>query len=171
VSIGAVRPEIQRLLDVTSETLNLAIRAMERCRYWSEVASMMERFVKSQGYYVVEKFVGHGIGREMHEDPQVPNFVSQALREHDIQLEPGVVLAIEPMVAVGTKEVRTLHDGWTVETRGPARADLPGRLRAPLTRPARRPARPPGIVRPSEIYFRVEGRSTLAFRGLAGYLG
>jgi methionyl aminopeptidase len=117
LAIGEVRPEIQKLLDVTSETLNLAIRAMARCRYWSEVASLMERFVKSQGYYVVEKFVGHGIGQDMHEEPQVPNFVSQSLRQHDIRLEPGVVLAIEPMVAIGTKEVRTLNDGWTVETK------------------------------------------------------
>jgi methionyl aminopeptidase len=77
----------------------------------------MERFVKSQGMYVVEKFVGHGIGQNMHEEPQVPNFVSVALRQHDIKLEPGIVLAIEPMVALGTKEVRTLSDGWTVETK------------------------------------------------------
>ena len=117
LAIGAVRPEIQKLLDVTSETLNLAIRAMARCRSWSEVASLMERYVKSQGMYVVEKFVGHGIGQDMHEEPQVPNFVSKSLRKHDIKLEPGVVLAIEPMVALGTKDVRTLDDGWTVETK------------------------------------------------------
>jgi methionyl aminopeptidase len=117
LAIGAVRPEIQKLLDVTSETLSLAIRAMSRCRYWSEVASLMERFVKSQGLYVVEQFVGHGIGQDMHEDPQVPNFVSYSLRKHDIKLEPGIVLAIEPMVALGTKDVRTLSDGWTVETK------------------------------------------------------
>jgi methionyl aminopeptidase len=117
VSIGAVRPEIKKLLDVTTETLELAIRAMSRCRTWSEVASLMERYVKSQGMYVVEKFVGHGIGQDMHEEPQVPNFVSKALRKNDIRLEPGLVLAIEPMVALGTKEVRTLDDGWTVETK------------------------------------------------------
>jgi methionyl aminopeptidase len=115
--IGMVRPELKRLLDVTAETLNLAIRAMGRCRYWSEVAGLMERFVKSQGMYVVEKFVGHGIGQDMHEDPQVPNFVSKALRKDDIRLEPGLVLAVEPMVALGTKDVRTLDDGWTVETK------------------------------------------------------
>jgi methionyl aminopeptidase len=115
--IGTIRPEHQRLLEVTSETLDLAIRAMGRCRYWSEVASLMERFVKSQGMFVVEKFVGHGIGQEMHEDPQVPNFVSKALRKNDIRLEPGLVLAIEPMVALGTKDVRTLDDFWTVETK------------------------------------------------------
>ncbi len=115
--IGTVRSEVQKLLDVTSETLNLAIRAMARCKTWLEVASLMERYVKSQGLYVVEKFVGHGIGQTMHEDPQVPNFASTALRQHDIKLEPGLVLAIEPMVALGTKEVRTLSDGWTVETK------------------------------------------------------
>jgi methionyl aminopeptidase len=117
LAIGAVRPEVQKLLDVTSETLNLSIRAMSRCSSWLEVASLMERFVKSQGLYVIEKFVGHGIGQTMHEEPQVPNFVSPSLRKFDIKLEPGVVLAIEPMVALGTKEVRTLNDGWTVETK------------------------------------------------------
>jgi len=115
--IGEVRPEVQKLLDVTSQTLDLAIRAMARCQYWSEVASLMEQFVKSQGMFVVEKFVGHGIGQNMHEEPQVPNFVSKALRKNDIRLEPGLVLAIEPMVALGTKDVRTLDDGWTVETK------------------------------------------------------
>jgi methionyl aminopeptidase len=115
--IGAIRPEIQKLLDVTQETLKLSISAMGRCRYWSEVASLMERYVKSQGMYVVEKFVGHGIGRDMHEEPQVPNFVSKALRKNDIRIEPGLVLAIEPMVSLGTKDVRTLDDGWTVETK------------------------------------------------------
>ncbi len=115
--IGAVAPDVQKLLDVTGETLDLAIRAMARCRLWSEVAGLMERYVKSQGLYVVEQFVGHGIGREMHEDPQVPNFVSRSLRLHDIRLEPGIVLAIEPMVSLGTKDVRTLGDGWTVETK------------------------------------------------------
>lgn len=115
--IGTVRPEHQKLLDVTLQTLELAIRAMGRCRYWSEVAALMEQYVKSQHMFVIEKFVGHGIGREMHEEPQVPNFVSKVLRQHDIRLEPGVVLAVEPMVALGTKDVRTLSDGWTVETK------------------------------------------------------
>jgi methionyl aminopeptidase len=117
LAIGPVHPDVQRLLTVTSETLNLAIRAMERCRLWSEVASLMERFVKSQGMYVIEKFVGHGIGQQMHEEPQVPNFISKALKKNDIVLEPGIVLAIEPMVALGTKEVRTIDDWWTVETK------------------------------------------------------
>ncbi len=115
--IGKVSPEVDKLLTVTAETLALAIRAMGRCRYWSEVASLMEQYVKSQGFFVVEKFVGHGIGQEMHEEPQVPNFVSKSLRKNDIRLEPGLVLAVEPMVSMGTKDVRTLDDGWTVETK------------------------------------------------------
>lgn len=117
LAIGPVKPEIQKLLDVTSETLALAIRAMGRCRYWSEVASLMEKYVKSQGFYVVEKFVGHGIGQDMHEEPQVPNFMSKGLRKNDIRLEPGLVLAVEPMVSMGTKDVRVLGDSWTVETK------------------------------------------------------
>ena len=117
VAIGKVAPEIQHLLDVTSQTLDIAINAMSRCQTWYDVASLMERFVKSQNMFVIEKFVGHGIGQKMHEEPQVPNFVSQALRKKNILLEPGLVLAIEPMVALGTKNVETLGDHWTVVTK------------------------------------------------------
>src|SRR3974390_3084549 len=77
----------------------------------------MEQYVKGQWMSAIEKFVGHGIGQEMHEEPQVPNFVSKALRKNDILLEPGLVLAIEPMVALATKEVRPLDGVWTVETK------------------------------------------------------
>ena len=115
--IGVVTPEIQKLLEVTQQTLDLAIRAMSRARYWSEVAILMEQFVKSQRMYVVEQFVGHGIGQDMHEEPQVPNFISKELKKKDIRLEPGIVLAIEPMVALGTKDVKVLDDGWTVITK------------------------------------------------------
>lgn len=117
LAIGEVGPPVRKLLDVTEETLGLAVRAMARCRYWSEVASLMEKYVKSQGFYVVEKFVGHGIGQDMHEEPQVPNFVGKTLKKHDIRLEPGLVIAVEPMVSVGTKDVRVLKDDWTVETK------------------------------------------------------
>ncbi len=117
IAIGEVAPDVRKLLDVTQQTLELSIRAMARCTRWSEVAVLMEKYVKSQGMFVIEKFVGHGIGRDMHEEPQVPNFVSKALRKADIRLEPGVVLAIEPMVSLGTKNVDTLNDHWTVVTK------------------------------------------------------
>jgi len=77
----------------------------------------MEQHVKQAGFSCVEQFVGHGIGREMHEDPQVPNFLSSQLKRHDFRIEPGLVLAIEPMVNAGAKGVKILKDHWTVETR------------------------------------------------------
>jgi methionyl aminopeptidase len=115
--IGKVAPDVQRLLSVTEQTLNLAIQEMGRQRKWSQVAIQMEDYVHSHGYTLVEQFVGHGIGRQMHEEPQVPNFVSKQLKKNDFWLEEGLVIAIEPMVNVGTKDVRVLGDHWTVETK------------------------------------------------------
>ncbi|NLS92781.1 MAG: type I methionyl aminopeptidase [Planctomycetaceae bacterium] len=116
-TIGSIDPEIQRLVDVTRQTLDLAIDLMAKKTFWSDVAAEMERFVKHSGFSVVEAFVGHGIGREMHEDPQVPNFVSDQLRRNaDFRLVPGLVIAVEPMVNMGTKKVRTLRDHWTQVT-------------------------------------------------------
>ena len=115
--IGEVDPKIQRLLDVTEGVLNLAIDQMGKCSMWSEVAAQMETYVKDHGFSVVEAFVGHGIGREMHEDPQVPNFASRQLRRSgDFRLVPGLVIAVEPMVNMGTKRVRTQSDHWTQAT-------------------------------------------------------
>lgn len=112
--IGRVAPNVQRLLDVTRKVLELAIDLVDkRCR-WSQVAAEMEAYVKANKFSVVEAFVGHGIGREMHEDPQVPNFVSSQLRKGgDFRLVPGLVIAVEPMVNMGTKRVRTRADHWT----------------------------------------------------------
>ncbi len=104
-------------MEIGGETLNIAIRELGRCRWWSEVAEQMAGYVAQAGFSVVEEFVGHGIGQEMHEDPQVPNYVSSQLRKQDIRLEPGLVLAIEPMVNAGTKQTRICSDHWTVVTR------------------------------------------------------
>jgi len=115
--IGRIDLEARRLLDVTRGTLDLAIEMMGKRTYWSEVAGEMETYVKNHGFSVVESFVGHGIGGEMHEDPQVPNFVSDQLRRGaDFRLEPGLVIAVEPMVNIGTKKVRVLKDHWTQVT-------------------------------------------------------
>jgi methionyl aminopeptidase len=115
--VGQVRPEVQRLLDVTGQTLDLAIDLMGKRKWWSEVAAAMEAFVRQKGLTVVEQFVGHGIGRQMHEEPQVPNFVSDQLRRGgDFRLLPGLVIAVEPMVNLGTKRVKTRPDHWTQAT-------------------------------------------------------
>jgi len=113
-AVGKIASETQRLLDVTQRTLELAIELMGQKAWWSEVAAEMEAYVKGQGFSVVENFVGHGIGRQMHEDPQVPNFVSRHFKRNgDFRLVPGLVLAVEPMVNMGTKRVQTGADYWT----------------------------------------------------------
>jgi methionyl aminopeptidase len=112
--VGQIRPEVQTLLDVTQGTLELAIELMGKKSLWSEVASEMEKYVKDHGFSVVESFVGHGIGRQMHEDPQVPNYVNNHFRRNgDFRLVPGLILAVEPMVNMGGKEVQTGTDYWT----------------------------------------------------------
>lgn len=116
-AVGKIDPEVQRLLDVTKGVLDLAIDLMGKRSRWSEVAAEMGAFVRDAGFSVVESFVGHGIGREMHEDPQVPNFVSAQLRRNgDFVLERGLVIAVEPMVNMGTKHVKSLPDYWTQAT-------------------------------------------------------
>jgi len=115
--VGTVSSEVQRLLDCTSGVLALAIQLMGTRNRWSDVAQEMAHFVRDHGFSVVENFVGHGIGRKMHEDPQVPNFCSPAFRKnHDFEIEPGLVIAVEPMVNMGTKKVRVLADHWTQST-------------------------------------------------------
>ena len=116
-AIGEIDAVKKRLMKVGEENLWLAIEGVGRAKRWSEVADQMAKAVREAGFSVVEQFVGHGIGRNMHEDPQVPNFVSPDLLKHDFRLEPGLVLAIEPMVNAGTKDVRILKDYWTVETK------------------------------------------------------
>jgi methionyl aminopeptidase len=117
VPVGKISPIKQRVWEVAEETLQLAIREMGLQRKWSQVALRMQEHVVSQGFSVVEQFVGHGIGRTMHEEPQVPNFVSRSWMKNDFWLDEGIVIAVEPMVNEGTKHVRIMNDHWTVQTR------------------------------------------------------
>ena len=115
--VGNVSKEARDLVKCTRDVLNLAIKRLETARYWSEVARDMEKFVRGQGHSVVESFVGHGIGRTMHELPQVPNFVyTEFVKHEDFQIKPGLVIAVEPMVNAGGKRVRQLNDYWTIVT-------------------------------------------------------
>jgi len=106
-----------RLVQVGEEVLGIAVTELGRRKYWSEVASRMQQHAEAAGFSVVTQYVGHGIGRIMHENPQVRNFVSRDMRKHDFRLEEGLVLAEEPMVNMGRPEVQTLRDQWTVVTR------------------------------------------------------
>jgi methionyl aminopeptidase len=117
IPVGEVRPERRRLVEVAEQVLQIAIQEMGRRRWWSEVAVLMQRHAEDAGFSVVQQYVGHGIGRVMHENPQVPNFVSRDMRKHDFRLEEGLVLAVEPMVNMGRPDTRMLPDHWTVVTK------------------------------------------------------
>jgi methionyl aminopeptidase len=117
VMVGNVRPERRRLVEVAEQVLKISAEELGKRRWWSEVAGAMQRHAEAAGYHMVEQYVGHGIGRIMHENPQVPNYVSRDMRKHDFRLEPGLVLAVEPMVNMGKADTRVLADQWTVVTR------------------------------------------------------
>jgi methionyl aminopeptidase len=115
--VGTVAPDVKRMVDVTRNVLEMAIRMARPGQRWSHVARAMQTYVEGEGFSVVRDFVGHGIGRDMWEDPKVPNFVSPELEARDIMLAEGMVLAVEPMVNQGRPAVDTAQDGWTVLTR------------------------------------------------------
>ena len=106
----------QRLMEVGERSLQLGIEACVPGNRVSDIGRAIQVYVEAEGFYVVKEFVGHGIGTDLHEDPQVPNYVESKVFKPDPLLKPGMVLAIEPMVNVGTEKVKTLDDGWTVVT-------------------------------------------------------
>jgi methionyl aminopeptidase len=114
LAIGEVPAPVRRLLDVTRESLELAIEACRVGRWLSDVSHAVQAHVESHGLAVVRAFVGHGIGRALHEEPEVPNFGDAG---RGLRLRPGMVLAIEPMVTMGTPQVEVQDDGWTAVTR------------------------------------------------------
>lgn len=116
LGVGQVSPANVKLLDVTRKTLDLALRLIRPNVRWSEVARQMQRFVEGNGFSVVREFVGHGVGRSMHEDPKVANFVTAEQINNDFKLRPGMTFAVEPMVVAGRRDVRVLEDNWTVVT-------------------------------------------------------
>ena len=115
--VGEVARDVRHLVDVTRNALAMAIEMCRPGETWSTIAGAMQGYIEGEGFSVVREFVGHGIGSEMHEEPKVPNFVSRDLRMHDIVLAEGLVLAVEPMVNMGSAAVASGSDGWTVLTR------------------------------------------------------
>jgi methionyl aminopeptidase len=114
VPVGVIAPEAIRLMTICREALAKGIAAIEPGMRLSTLSGAIQKYAESQGCSVVRDYTGHGIGREMHEDPQIPNFVSGTIR--DVTLPEGCVLAIEPMVNAGGAAVRRLANGWTVVT-------------------------------------------------------
>lgn len=113
VPVGQVSAQAAQLISVTEEALRRAIAAAVVGKRLGDIGSAVQRFVESQGFSVVRNYVGHGIGRAMHEEPQVPNYGAP---ERGLQIKEGLCIAIEPMVNVGRPETRTLPDQWTVVT-------------------------------------------------------
>jgi methionyl aminopeptidase len=110
VPVGEIDEDAARLLRVTEESLNAGIAAVKPGNTLGDVGAAVQGVVEREGFSVVRDFVGHGIGSQMHEDPQVPNF---GQRGQGLRLKPGMVIAIEPMVNAGRPDVMVLGDGWT----------------------------------------------------------
>jgi methionyl aminopeptidase len=113
---GDVKPDWAKLVAVTRQSLELAVSMVRPGLRWSQVAAAMQEYVEGEGLSVVREFVGHGIGREMHEDPKVPNYSGRGTGGMDFDLVEGMVLAVEPMVNLGSEAVKVMSDGWTVCT-------------------------------------------------------
>jgi len=109
--VGRVSPKAQQLLAVTERALWEGIAQSRQGHWTGDISAAIQRYVESQGYNVVREYTGHGIGRSMHEDPQIPNFGRPRTGS---RLRPGMTFALEPMVIAGGWKTRTLDDGWTV---------------------------------------------------------
>ncbi len=112
VPVGAVTPAVQQLLKVTEDALYRGIAAARAGNRLQDIGRAVQQFVEAAGFSVVRHYGGHGVGRSMHEDPQVLNYVEPGYTNY--MLKPGMVIAIEPMVIMGKKETRVLADEWTV---------------------------------------------------------
>lgn len=112
-AVGAVSNEVQKLLDVTEQSLYAGLQLIKPDVRLYTISHAIQKVIEDAGYSVVREYVGHGIGADLHEEPQIPNY---GLPDRGPRLKPGMVLAIEPMVNIGERYVRTLEDNWTVVT-------------------------------------------------------
>jgi methionyl aminopeptidase len=115
IPVGKISEETERLLQVTRESLELAIQQVRAGNRLFDVCGTVERHVKANGFSVVREYVGHGIGTQLHEEPQVPNYVDR--KNENPRLKEGMVLAIEPMVNAGKPDARVRQDRWTAVTK------------------------------------------------------
>lgn len=113
LAVGGCGVAAQRLMDVTQQALQVGIEQAVAGNRVTDISRAVQNYVEGNGYSVVREFVGHGVGRSMHEEPQVPNFVDARSNQ---KLRPGMTIAIEPMVNAGRPDVKVLKDGWTVVT-------------------------------------------------------
>ena len=112
--VGDITDQDKKLIEITQEALYLGINEAVPGNYVSDIGHAIQKFVEPKGYSIVRELVGHGIGTNLHEDPQVPNYGDPGM---GVKLKEGMCLAIEPMINRGGKEVYTLDDGWTIKTK------------------------------------------------------
>ena len=112
-AVGAVSKEVQQLMDVTKQSFFEGIKMAKAGNHLYDISNAIDAYVSQFGYGIVRDLVGHGIGTQLHEDPQIPNF---AQKKRGLRLEPGMTLAIEPMINIGRADVEWLDDDWTVVT-------------------------------------------------------
>ena len=112
--VGEVKPEVKKLLKITKESLYEGIRHFKMGNRVGDLSAAIQNYCEKEGYGVVRELVGHGLGRKLHEDPEVPNFGKRGRGKLFVE---GMVIAIEPMINMGTKNVKQLKDGWTIVTR------------------------------------------------------
>ena len=111
VGVGDISAQARRLIEVTEKALDEGIAKMIPGNRSGDVSSAIQKYVEGQGYFVTREYTGHGVGRQMHEGPQVPNYGTQG---RGVLLRPGMTIALEPMVLIGTQKTRVLPDQWTV---------------------------------------------------------
>ena len=115
VAVGLITPECQRLIDVTEQCFFEGVKSIVAgVTRLGDLGHVIQEYAERHGYGVVRELVGHGIGRQMHEDPEVPNF---GIQGHGIRLSEGMTIAVEPMITMGSERVDFMEDGWTVKTR------------------------------------------------------
>lgn len=112
-AVGQIKPEIQKLIEVTKQSLYLGIEQMISGNRVGDISFAIQNYAEANGYSVVRELVGHGLGKNLHEEPEVPNY---GKRGDGPKLKEGMVLAIEPMINMGKKAVKHLSDGWTIVT-------------------------------------------------------
>jgi methionyl aminopeptidase len=113
VPVGKISEELRQLIRVTEESLELAIEQCREGKHLGDIGWAVQNHAESHGYTVVREYVGHGIGRRMHEDPQIPNY---GMPGKGVKIRNGYVFAVEPMVNIGAQRTKVLADGWTVVT-------------------------------------------------------
>ena len=112
-AVGEIKPEVQKLLDVTKECLYVGIEQFKSGNRIGDIGNAIQQHAEKHGYGVVRELVGHGLGKKLHEDPEVPNY---GKRGDGPKIKDGMVIAIEPMINMGTRNIKQLKDGWTILT-------------------------------------------------------